>query len=84
VSADIWALACIHCRYRFPTDLTVGVMAAHFEAEHDTTDVQVELVVVCDRCDREMIHFATVGEQIHYQCEPCHRGRIIHQGQVPT
>lgn len=84
MSADFWALACTHCGYRFPTTITVGVMAAHFEAEHDTTDVRVELVVLCDRCNQVMTHFATVGEEIHYQCEPCHRGRIIHQREVPT
>jgi hypothetical protein len=78
--ADPFALACKHCGWRPPGDLVMGVAAAHFETEHDTTDVAFDLVVVCDRCDRVMTHLATIGDQHHYECAPCHRGRVIKQG----
>lgn len=81
--ADPMRLACVHCGWRPGDDLTIGVAAQHFETEHDTDDVKFELVVVCDRCDRVMALFATLDQgghfDHHYQCEPCHRGRVVKQ-----
>lgn len=75
--AEIFALACKHCGWRPPGDLAMGVAAAHFETEHDTTDVAFDLVVVCDHCDRAMTYFASIGNQDHFECKPCHRGRVV-------
>lgn len=77
--ADPFRLACKHCGWRPPEDLEMGVAAAHFETEHNTTEVAFDLVVVCDRCDGVMPLFAILGEEHHFQCEPCKRGRIIRQ-----
>jgi hypothetical protein len=76
---DGFGLACQHCRFVFPIDITVGVLAAHFETEHDTTDVRVELVVLCPRCTGVMELLHTVGNKLHYGCAPCHRTRIVTQ-----
>jgi DNA-directed RNA polymerase subunit RPC12/RpoP len=84
VSKNVFALACKHCGWRPDPNLTMGVAAQHFETEHDTTEPRFELIVVCDRCDRVMTHLATIGEEHHYQCEPCRRGRVIHQREVPA
>ena len=63
-------------------DITTGVMAAHFETEHDTTDVELELVVVC-RCDRTMIFERSVGNKDHFVCEACHRRRVLTRMDSP-
>lgn len=69
-------LACKHCRHRMPEDVTMGVAAAHFEIEHDTTEVEFELVVVC-RCEREMPYVGSEGGRDLFWCEPCKRGKAI-------
>lgn len=80
---DPFRLACKHCGWRPDKDLTMGVAAAHFEIEHGTTEPIFDLIVICDRCDKQMTLFATIpnGDRLehHYQCEPCHRGRVINQ-----
>lgn len=83
MSKDVFALACQHCGWRPDSNLTMSVAAQHFETEHDTTEPKFELIVVCDRCDRQMDLFATLDQgdhfEHHYQCEPCHRGRRLKQ-----
>ena len=76
VDRDGWALACKTCAYRFPLNITQGVGKAHFETEHDTDDVQFELVVVC-RCDRTMTFTARVNGRDVFDCPTCHRTRRI-------
>jgi hypothetical protein len=73
-----FALACVHCRFRFPMDITTGVMAAHFQTEHGTDEVKVELVVVC-RCDEVMTLTRTAGQRHFYDCPGCHRSRTVTQ-----
>lgn len=74
---DGMALACRHCRYRFPHHISTGVMAAHFEVEHDTTHVHLDLVVICPRCDGEMTFERNDGRRDIFRCTPCHRTRSI-------
>lgn len=76
---DGMALACRPCRHRFPEDVTVGVLAAHFETAHGTTDVQLDLVVVCPRCDAEMTFERAERRRDVFACAPCHRTRIVHR-----
>lgn len=83
MSDDDMALACKHCAYRFPIHITVGVMAAHFETEHDTTEVELELVVVCPRCDRVMAFEHSIGNKDHFACSSCHRVRVITRTEQP-
>jgi len=74
---DGMALTCKHCGWRPDEDLTMGVLAAHFESEHGTGNVELDLIVLCPRCDKAMEFFASLGNEDHFQCEPCHRGRKI-------
>lgn len=77
MSAKDFGLACVHCEYVFPSDITMGVAAAHFETEHDTKDIQMNMVVLCNRCGKPMKLYATVGREDHYSCTPCQRARIV-------
>lgn len=74
---DGFALECVHCRYRAPLDAPVSFLAAHFDVEHDTTDVKVELTVICPRCDRRMAYERTEGSRDYFACTPCHRSRVV-------
>ncbi|MCW2900134.1 MAG: hypothetical protein JWO67_2399, partial [Streptosporangiaceae bacterium] len=56
----------------------VGVAAAHFETEHDTTDVKFELVVL-SRDDTVMVLERRDGNKLHYACPTCHRSRVVSQ-----
>jgi transposase-like protein len=85
---DGFGLACRHCGHVFPEAVTVGVAAAHFEIEHDTTDVAFELVVLCFRCKTAMRldHSAPAragGQRHTYSCDPCHRTLVVKQGPNP-
>lgn len=46
-----FGLACPDCRHVFPRNITVGVTAAHMEAEHGREDVKFDLVVLCAKCN---------------------------------
>lgn len=83
MSDNIFGLACKQCGFVFDPNSTVGVMAAHSQTEHDLGAPQCDLVVLCPRCQQPMAHFATIGQEIHFHCEPCHRGRVIHQRNMP-
>lgn len=74
------------CRWRPPLDLTMDLVAAHFDLEeaHDPTDIKLELVAWCWRCDVEMDLFRSQdlgqgAERHHYQCPLCRRTRSIVQ-----
>lgn len=77
---DGMALVCNTCRWRPREELTVGLLAAHFETEHGTDKVHMELVVLCPRCDQPMEFDFTLGDDDHFRCAPCHRGRVIRRG----
>lgn len=81
-SQDGMALACRHCRHRFPDGVTVGVISAHFETEHDRSDVQLDLVVLCPRCDAEMALERQEPGRDTFHCPPCHRTRVIKRQEV--
>lgn len=74
---DGMALTCRPCGWRPDISLPMGLVVAHFETEHGTDKVNLELVVLCPRCDKPMQFFASVGNEDHFHCEPCHRGRKI-------
>lgn len=74
---DGFALLCSICRYRPPEGITVAVLAAHFEVEHDTDAVTLELVALCPRCDRPMRHDYSHGNLDHFECDACKRSRIV-------
>lgn len=42
-----FTLECEHCRHRWPHDAVVEAMLLHFQVEHDTDEVRLELTVVC-------------------------------------
>jgi hypothetical protein len=71
------ALACRTCDWLPGIDTTMGVVAAHFETEHGTIDVQLDLVVLCLRCNRVMDYERSQGARDVFACKPCHRTRTI-------
>lgn len=79
---DGMALTCQLCGYRPADNLTMGVLAAHFETEHDTADVRLDLVVICDRCDVVMPLQRTQGRKSYHDCPRCHRTRVITQSAM--
>jgi transposase-like protein len=80
---DGMILVCATCRWRPDGDLTVGVLAAHFETEHDTSHVRMELVVLCLRCDAEMAFERSAGSRDIFACAPCRRTRAIRRDPTP-
>jgi len=74
---DGMALICRTCRWRPAVNLPMGLIAAHFETEHNTDEVNLELVVLCPRCDQPMTHEHSHGLRDTFACEPCHRTRTI-------
>lgn len=76
---ETFGLACDHCRQLFPLNGTVADMQAHFIAEHDTTDVRVELAVLCPRCRKPMDLAFLVGHRRYFDCAPCYRRRVVTQ-----
>lgn len=84
-SDDGFGLACQDCGHIFPSDVTVGVVGAHMETEHDDVSdkIHLELVMLCPRCRKAMSLFysepTASGERHHYECVPCHRVRAVNQ-----
>jgi hypothetical protein len=64
----------------------MGVVKAHFETEHDTAEVKLDLVVLCRRCGGVMEFERSVatskGTKDHFWCQPCHRSRVVRRGEV--
>lgn len=82
---DGMALICRTCRWRPDQELTVGLVAAHFETEHDTDAVRLELVVLCPRCDTAMAFnrsepIRSGGERDFFHCPACLRTRTVRRG----
>ena len=77
-------LRCAACRWRPAADVTQGVVAAHFEVEHDTEDIRLELIAVCPRDDSELSLIRTQHRATHllhiYDCPQCYRTYRIRQG----
>jgi hypothetical protein len=71
------ALICRVCGWRPDGGIPMGIVAAHFVTEHDSTDVRVELVALCLRCDKPMTYERSEGLQDFFSCLACHRTRVI-------
>lgn len=74
---DGMALACKVCGFRPAGEVTMGVFAAHVETEHDTTELLLDLVVICDRCDVVMPHRRSEGNRHWHDCPQCRRTRVL-------
>lgn len=79
---DGMALICQLCGWRPDEALTQGVVSAHFETEHDSTDVRLELVVLCPCCDKPMRYERSAemrsgAARDFFSCPTCHRTRTI-------
>lgn len=92
--ADL-VLVCRHCRWRPPGDLEMALVEAHFDMEpdHDPSDIKLELVAICDRCDLEMPldriePRRTGGTKNYFTCTKCRRSKVVLQhepgGQTVT
>jgi len=77
-------LVCRPCRWRPPADTVMEAVKLHFEVEHDTAEVAMEMVAWCDRCDCEMPLEMTgttrSGTTVHlHRCPHCHRRYEVRQ-----
>lgn len=72
-----FALLCGICRWRVPLGITVALVQAHMETEHDTDAVALELVALCPRCDRPMRFDYSHGEIDYFECDVCKRSRMV-------
>lgn len=68
-------LACRHCSCRWPHDAVIEAMQLHFNVEHDTNEIHLDLIAVC-RCGATMRH--TGSGQLgggrtreRYHCDAC-------------
>jgi len=81
---DGFALLCKTCRLRLANDATMAVVEQHFALEHQTTDLRLELVAICPRCDEPMRHDYTLGLVDVFACDRCHRTRRVRRDPPPT
>lgn len=81
--SDGFGLACPECKHIFSMKITMGVVAAHMEVEHNITEVKLDLVVLCLRCDGimplERTEHTKSGPKHHHYCDRCKRSRIVNQ-----
>lgn len=67
-------LQCKQCDYRPPEDMTVEAVQLHFQVEHDTDEVTLDLVPVC-ACGASMTHVRSAptggGIKDHVKCGAC-------------
>lgn len=89
--ADDLVLACRICRWRPPGDLEMSLVEAHFDMTdgHDPEDIQLDLVVICDRCDIEMPLERSVprprgGTKYYHGCPKCRRTKVVVQNPEVT
>lgn len=79
-------LACHHCGQRPPPDSVMEAQLLHFQIEHDTDDVHLDLVAVCT-CGATMTLTETrpTGGGFHdyFCCEPCGNTGRIKRGERP-
>ena len=83
--SETLVLVCKICRWRPPGDLDLDLVRAHFDLEpdHDPTDLQLEMVAWCHRCDAEMAFTRSEpvegGQRHHYDCHRCPRSASVVQ-----
>lgn len=77
---EVFALECEHCRERFPPDMVMEAVKIHFEVEHDTDDLKLVLVPVC-QCGTAFAltrsEWRPGGEREFYDCPSCHRNGFV-------
>lgn len=90
---DLLHLSCETCGFVIRDNSTpLGVIQAHVETEHPEQrkpdgelDVRLEMVACCTKCGATLPVFAKIEQadhfDIHYNCEPCHRGYKIKQAK---
>lgn len=74
-----FALTCQTCGFRPDPDVKMGVLAAHFETEHQTADVRLDLVAVCPRDNALMVQTHSAGAKTWWDCPVCRRTRVVNQ-----
>lgn len=69
------ALACKHDGERWPQDTPMEAVLLHFQVEHDTDKIELDLIVVC-ACNTAMTLTRTEvvsgGYRDHFDCPSCH------------
>lgn len=67
-------LQCKDCDWRPPEDMTMEGVQLHFQVEHDTDQVTLDLLPVCS-CGTAMEHVRTAptggGFKDYFECKAC-------------
>lgn len=83
---DDFGLACPNCKQIFPGSITLGVVAAHMEVEHNETEVKLDMVVLCPRCHGimplERTEHTRSGLRHHHYCGKCKRSKTVNQSKM--
>ena len=73
-------LQCKECQWRPPEDATMEAVQLHFQVEHDTDQVTLDLAVIC-ACGTAMTHTVSKptggGIKDYVECKACgHTGFV--------
>lgn len=74
-------LECHICRWRPPPNAVMEAVLLHFQVEHDTDDVKLDLAVICN-CEATMAFtFSEPGKgtevQDHFRCPKCLNTTVV-------
>lgn len=89
---DLLHLACKHCGWVIPEDITLGMVSEHFRTEHPEAvkedgepKIDLDMVACCIKCNDKMPLFAKFDQgdhfELHYNCERCRRTYRINQNK---
>jgi len=79
-ASDLLKLSCPKCGWIPGDDVTMGVVRAHMESEHQDPEVTLELVVVCPVCDTIAPLTRDDGRRTIHDCPTCKRTYRIPYG----
>jgi hypothetical protein len=82
-NAAQFRLACHLCHWLPDTDLSMGVVQAHFDTEHDGAEVELDMVTLCPRDGATLVRSNTIDMATYlllvYDCPTCNRVYRVHQ-----
>lgn len=74
-------LVCHHCGDRWPDDAVMEAVRLHMQVEHDTDEVEVDMILAC-ACNARMAltrkePLRNGRERHHYDCPACKRSTTL-------
>lgn len=75
-----WTLECKTCSHRWPGDAVVEAIRLHFNVEHDSDSIELELRAVC-RCGAAMTFDGSEGTLDRYTCPACGGKGSVRRGR---